>query len=412
MEVVDVAIKCDDDLLYNFMNLPMRINYPGLIVLSGFVLSIFTKGAEAAPLFRVTEIPVPAGSFVARAYALNDTGTVVGGVRSYENYQEMPYVWEAKYGTKLLNSLPTGQYGTALGVNNHGTVVGIGNTYNASIWTSDSGFKDLGAFTTTQEHRIGEARAINDAGTVVGWSDLVDPVTLWTTQRAFIWTEATGMRDLGAMGGTGFSSAYAINQHGDVVGTLLNSASRLYGAALWRSDGSTIELGTLPSPRGAWAHAEGINERGQVVGFSTSWEGSRAFLWTQELGMVSLGALPGFERESAAYDINNRGQAVGISYGDGWQVPFLWSEIDGMLDLNDLISPDDDFYGRLSLTRAYGINETGAIAVSGPYAGDHRAFLLTPVEIPEPGPIGLFSFGIAMLIWARRRQENSIVERT
>lgn len=128
--------------------------------------------------------------------------------------------------------------------------------------------------------------------------------------------------------------------------------------------------------------------------------------------MQNLGALPGFERQSIAFDINNGGQVVGISHGKNWMVPFLSTESDGMLNLNDLISPDDDFYGRLSLTRAYAINENGAIAASGPYAEDHRVFLLTPIEVPEPGQIWLFSAGIATLIWTRKRGWNSIVGRT
>jgi probable HAF family extracellular repeat protein len=75
-------------------------------------------------------------------------------------------------------------------------------------------------------------------------------------------------------------------------------------------DGVMTDLGTLPG--GDSSSATGINDRGQVVGFSnTASADTHAFLF-ENGAMVDLGTLPG-GRSSRAFGINNRGQVVGSS---------------------------------------------------------------------------------------------------
>ena len=72
-------------------------------------------------------------------------------------------------------------------------------------------------------------------------------------------------------------------------------------------------LGDLPG-RGFQSEAWGINDQGQVVGFSASSLGTReAFLWDPVNGMQALGDLPGGPAFSHAFGINNQGQVVGLS---------------------------------------------------------------------------------------------------
>ena len=63
------------------------------------------------------------------------------------------------------------------------------------------------------------------------------------------------------------------------------------------------DLGTLG---GTASMALGINNRSEVVGGS-----GRAFLWTQQAGIVDLGTLGG--RTSCANDVNDLGYIVGAS---------------------------------------------------------------------------------------------------
>ena len=91
------------------------------------------------------------------------------------------------------------------------------------------------------------------------------------------------------------------------------------------SDGTMTDLGNLG---GAWASASGINDRGQVVGGSTTTAGSgHAFLWEKGV-MTDLGTLgEGNSYASYASGINARGQVVGDSLsltGSGTFHAFLW----------------------------------------------------------------------------------------
>jgi probable HAF family extracellular repeat protein len=87
------------------------------------------------------------------------------------------------------------------------------------------------------------------------------------------------------------------------------------------------DLGTLPGDTNSYAY--GINPTSsygvQVVGESDSASGQRrAFLWTQNGGMISLGTLGGTESEAAG--INDAGQVTGDARlsGDTVTHAFLW----------------------------------------------------------------------------------------
>jgi probable HAF family extracellular repeat protein len=101
------------------------------------------------------------------------------------------------------------------------------------------------------------------------------------------------MTDLGTLGGN-YAVAFGINECGQIVG-YSETASGYAHAFLW--DGGTMtDLGTLG---GNLSHAHGINERGQVVGTSETVSGyDHAFLWTKwypprgTLAGTTFGGLP------------------------------------------------------------------------------------------------------------------------
>jgi probable HAF family extracellular repeat protein len=283
----------------------------------------------------------------------------------------------------------------ATGVNNLGQVAGYTSDANfnplqAFLWDSGT-FTDLGTLGGATSQALG----INDAGQVVGFSE-INPAN--HVEHAFLWDSTNGMQDLGTFGD--FSSvATAINNAGQVVGYVTNGQ-----AVLW-SDGQMIAL----SPTGATAVPYSINNAGQIVGASTQLAGDlHATLWDGQGGVVDIGAI-GSDYESYAYGINDAGQVVGQSapsfraffWQDGTisdllpgvngpagatainnagQIvgfdPGAFIYADGQVaHLQDLIPPDSG----LSLLSPRAINDAGQIAGEA-LDGDrvYHAVLLTP----------------------------------
>ena len=140
-----------------------------------------------------------------------------------------------------------------------------------------------------------------------------------TTIHAFFWSSATGMQDLGSLGGSSYANA--INNAGQVVGYYAVPWGS-YRAFLWTASGGMQDLGTLG---GDSAIASGINSAGQVVGASSNSSGAvHAFLWTAASGMQDLGdPLRGTFSDAAA--INDEGDITGTAsqVGDIRYVAFL-----------------------------------------------------------------------------------------
>jgi probable HAF family extracellular repeat protein len=166
-----------------------------------------------------------------------------------------------------------------------------------------------------------------------------------------------------------------------VAGIVLVSGMALSQTASVNLTYSIKELGTLggnvsENGSAAW----GINDSGEVVGYTTtSSGGTHAFLYSGGR-MQDLGTLPG-GGFSFARDVNDSGQVVGYSTitSTGETHAFLYS--DGkMHDLNDLIPAD---FG-LELIDAYAINNSGQIVGSGFTSnGEGRAFLYSDGQIQD-----------------------------
>jgi probable HAF family extracellular repeat protein len=88
-----------------------------------------------------------------------------------------------------------------------------------------------------------------------------------------------------------------------------------------------VDLGTLGEGVGAAA----INDRGEVTGTaSLSDTLARAFIWDCERGIQNIGAVDDGDYASIAYDINNRGQVVGQSVTFDDSKAFIWDRAHGM----------------------------------------------------------------------------------
>src|SRR5919108_2188477 len=196
--------------------------------------------------------------------------------------------------------------------------------------------------------------------------------------------------DLGALAGN-TSRAEDINERGQVVGSSTTASGETH-AFLWQ-DGVMHDLGT---PEGInTADARAVNDRGQIVGsgrcvcppepgpFS-------ALLW-RDGEITNLGTLGRLFDSSAANGINNRGQIVGSSWtlmvhpeAPENERAVLWQDGE-ITDLGTL-------GGGVSLARA--LNERGQIVGSSrTVSGDQHAFLWQDGVMSDLGTLGgSFSF--------------------
>jgi probable HAF family extracellular repeat protein len=97
-----------------------------------------------------------------------------------------------------LGTLPGGDWSEAYGVSADGSVV-VGEAENAAgqwrafRWTAAGGMQDLGTLGGGESEAWGVSA---DGSVVVGWAD-----NAAGQSRAFRWTAARGMQDLGTLGG-------------------------------------------------------------------------------------------------------------------------------------------------------------------------------------------------------------------
>jgi len=272
---------------------------------------------------------------------------------------------------RLAQGLWEGDNSSALAVNNHGLVVGIGSVlgpqyeiFNPVVWTQEAGFVHI-------ESVQGGAVAVNDKGWIAGTSR-PDPYS-WQTSRAFFLEEGvvTYLKGNDA-GNPGNSWVKGMNEAGTIIGS--SDAT----GVVWHRDanGEYAQAAALPLRGGdAWlpftAAPDAINEQGDVVGRI---EGG-AVLWKARPDgsyedPIDLTTTTGnFYNEPFA--INDSGWIVGLAGNLG--APAVWLPadygtpviLDLPLPLNTSVWP---------IFHPIGINNNGQVIGT---TGEFRAYLLS-----------------------------------
>lgn len=226
-------------------------------------------------------------------------GVVVGFSSTRDG--ERAFRWSPESGIEALPMPPGPAYGEATDVNDLGQIVlNWGN--RAWLLQPDGASIDLGSLNADGSAR---PRDITNTGLVAGISALDSGAG-----RGFVWTAADGMRPIDGLGPAGWSAAFAANDRGEVVGMagyVMGDGTR--HAFLWNEATGIRDLGTGGERESI---AQDINESGQVVGFAVT-TGVRAVaaLWDPVLGFVDLNDVVenlGDLRLDEAVAINDRGQ--------------------------------------------------------------------------------------------------------
>jgi probable HAF family extracellular repeat protein len=336
----------------------------------------------AASNYQIVDLGTFGGA--TKAYALNDLGQVVG------ESSGKAFIYSG--GALLDLGTLGGTSAVAYGINNGGVVVGASNVASgashAFSWNSvqqDLGTLTIGTPPSTVSFLSSAALDVNTSGKAVGSSSrsFPDPFTN-STMVAF---------DGGAVTRPPFSSGgvlYAINDSGVMVGTD-NGHGLLFSGT-----------GFVSIPGGS--DARDISNSGLVVGDATTATSSSRHAISYDPNssvLTDLGTLTG-GMSSRANALNELGQVVGWSASSTGNRAFLY-ESGAMLDLNSVIEPTSGWV----LYEASDINESGQIVGWGMFNGQTRAFLITPV--PEASTYGMMLAGLGLLGVATRRRKHAKV---
>lgn len=158
--------------------------------------------------------PFPGGSANGVARDINENGEVVGQLTLFGG---PPHAVRWTGGVpEDLGAIPDSQFSEAMGINALGDVAGDSGTTSITGTMEAFTWVDPGSMAAIALPFRGRGRDINDSGQVTGYMT-------GAANRAFRWSPAGGVEDLGVVGGFAHSFGFAINNSGQVVGTLTSA---------------------------------------------------------------------------------------------------------------------------------------------------------------------------------------------
>ncbi len=291
---------------------------------SGGVADLGTFGGPNSIAFGVNDKTVASGA--AETQNADPNGEDFCGFGTHLTC--LPFVGHAGRSMKKLPTLG-GNNGVGLRNNRGGTVAGYAETsvpdpscpqpqvlqFLPAVWTGGK----AAALPTVRGDVDGVAMGINDHGAVVGASGscvAFNPNTLLSLQavHALLWQNAKAI-DLGNLGGDSGAAfgniAWAVNNAGQVVGASDLAGDTTFHAFLWQN-GRMSDLGTLPGD--VDSVAINLNDKDTIVGLSIDSNGNtRAAVWrdgrARDLNKLAKGS-PLYLITSCS--INSSGQITGL----------------------------------------------------------------------------------------------------
>jgi probable HAF family extracellular repeat protein len=331
-----------------------------------FALFFGVLPASAQSFRALVPDPVPPGDYLSPA-GISGKGEVIGGA-SYPYYADFPWFaqafrWTKAVGAVGLGYLPNGFGSDVSGVSRKGDVI-VGTSYSndpldpdapipeAYRWTQAGGMVGLGIVNSY-------ASAVSADGSIVVGEMAIAPQE-GGYQHAFLWTETTGVQDLGTLNGGTTSEAGGISSDGSVVAGTAYGPADGFQAFRWTEATGMVAL-ELPSGDDASFFATVSGDGKVIVGQSLNLSGelTHSFRWTERRGTQSLGTLsPGQSTEALA--VSDDGSViVGTAIvGNAFQA-FRWTKKEGLRAIQDILVRDCKLDKALS-----GWHLTSATAVS------------------------------------------------
>ncbi|MEO7963578.1 MAG: hypothetical protein ABIT38_06665 [Gemmatimonadaceae bacterium] len=267
-------------------------------------LHMFVREADGTMI----DAGVPAFARYAFPKSINSDGVVVGTT----DQPRVAFRWTRRGGFQSLGGFAGECW--AMDVNDRDEVVGFGEVAPgsgrlfAALWRPDTAMTLLSPPTGASSFGY----AINNAGVVVGGT-----YDAAGTRRAFRWTPATGVRDVGAPGYA--NSAADINNRGTIVGDFELLDGTVRGFRLddpWRG----VDLGFFGD--GRFVSPVAIGDDGSTV--SLALDARSGFHSVRQRGAQQVELLP-VVGSAIVLDVNRCGRAVGYSeIPSGAQHAVLW----------------------------------------------------------------------------------------
>lgn len=359
------------------------------LILLGWLCSATTVAAAV----QITAIEPREGWPILRAEAINNNGLIAVTGEGVDGLSK-----PVLYSSGVVQTIAL--HGAAQDINDAGNMVGF-----AISPPPFRAFKHLAgqtSFVGPPGGVLSVATGINNLNHVTGF--LASPPGY--EQRAFI--ERSGQMLLLPTLGGAWGAGYAINDLDVVVGASALGNGRSH-AFVYR-DGVMHDIDPDPLRN---SYAQAINNRGQVAGTVVNAAGVGEVFIYSEGTMTLLGTLPGAEKTQVEA-ISASGQIVGtvtrpsgVAEGPYRLYPlsraFFWSESTGLLDMNQLLPPQSGW----ELETAMDINDRGDIVGEGRLNGQSKSFILTGVSpVPEPTVLASMLCGCALLLVTARRRRT------
>ena len=266
---------------------------------------------------------------------IDPAGRVAGGQRPANSEGNPNGILYGIDGTPTDLGSPPDSLGVALGINARDEIVGGQPAY---LWRA--GTVTLLPGLSGQSGNTAIATAINVRGQITGGAL---PLGALGGSHAVLWSNGT-ITDIGALDGLLYNQGNAINAAGQVVGTSSPGCTPCASAEawIWQPGTAMTALNTLIPAGSGWSlqQANGINDRGQIVGLGVHNGHTRGYLLTPSFS-ANINFGPAGSAVPVGYRLDS-GAVYGARTGGG---SFGWN-IDNSAntrDRNSASSPDQRY---------------------------------------------------------------------
>lgn len=370
------------------------------LMFGGLLLSALPFSRTAAQAYTVTDLGLLSGDprsealTVSGAYGINAKNEVTGTSSVSVSLGDLPPAHAFVYdNSKMMDLGIPPKFTTSCGIainDNEQVIVCVFHKYSPDENPRDFGPNGvgsthtfLGGFDALVDLTPGDkgdcvGKSLNNKGQVVGHLEQVAN----GPRQAFIYNKDETVIALNTFlpknSKWKLQEANGINDRGDIVGSGSYNGKN---CAFLYHNGQVINLNHLLQKHVGWVleKATSINNKGDIVAIGTrtasvhGFGPFHAFLYSRG-ATIDLGELPKYPDTVDAH-LNNVGQVVGVATNPKTNQDCAFVYTNGKIkNLNDCIVHGSHW----NLTRAYAINDMGAIVGEGTVNDKDRGYLLTP----------------------------------